>query len=96
MGEISKTTRLEDLLNSDTFLNEINDAPLSEKDVTWSDKIVVVVLRTKEEIRRAQLLELNPVGTTLVILRKNSHGTTIHTDEVIRRALQIIKGNEAH
>jgi len=93
MGEMPSRTSLEDLLNNQPMIDEINSLVSSEKDITWGENMVMVVLRSQDEIRRAQLLELRPVGTTLVIMRKDSKGNSVHSDEVIKKALQVIKGN---
>lgn len=95
MGELPSKVSLEDLLSNKPLVDEINNLSSSDKDVTWGENMVMLVLRSQDEVRKAQLLQLNPVGTTLVIMRKDGNGNPVHDDETIRKAIQVIKGTQA-
>lgn len=74
-----------------SILNEVNELATSNTDVTWGERMVVVVLRSQKEIDNAKELGLRPIGTTLTLLRFNSKNEPVYSDEQIINFLAQIK-----
>lgn len=89
LREIAK----EDLVIGEQQLEEIEEIAGSENDVTWTTSAVTIVLRSKEEMNRAMRLGFLFLGSTLVILRTDSSGIPVNSDDTIRQCIRAIKNS---
>lgn len=95
MGERQSRITLQDILVDQHLTDELMSLEINEKDVTWGERFVVVCLRSDEEVRTAQSLQLNPIGDLVTFIRTDRDGKTIDSDEDIKKVIRIIKGKKS-